>query len=83
MIEKILHLCQEYDIQQGKIVLACDELTALNLARNCSRPEFKHSNITSDIAKLQSMIPFQLILSRVKGHQDKETDFEYLLDCFA
>ena len=82
ILQTLFELCEDHDILNGRMVLACDGISALNVTKYKSSdkvtPRQKHSDITSAMIALHERLPVKVRCEHVEGHQDEQADYETL-----
>ena len=72
-------LCESYDIQQGRIVLACDNEGAIKrIKTGLVRLQDKHFDYISAIITILSKLPITVQITHVEGHKDSVLALEKL-----
>ena len=72
------HLCTYKDINNGKIIIGCDGLSALRKIQRIPSLSSKHYDYLSSLNSLLKDIPLTVQFLHVKGHLDATTDIENL-----
>ena len=75
-------LCKHYSITQGAIILGCDGLSALQRIvlkiKERYSPNRKHNEIISLALYLKAILPIEIKVTQILGHQDEYVAFENL-----
>ena len=75
----LLGLCKAHRIQNGRIIVACDNKGSLQkITRGHVKPQQQHFDYISAISSIIKDLPIQLELRHVKGHKDKLTSIDNL-----
>ena len=80
----LLGLCKAHNIQEGRIIVACDNKGALQrIARGNIKPQEKHFDYLSAIVKIISELKISITYTHVDGHKDRVKAFHELtiLEC--
>jgi len=73
ILNALLRLTQDYTINSGLVVIACDSLSAFKKAKSPypTNPEEAHYDLISAIRNMQALLPLKLTFEHVRGHQDQ------------
>jgi len=73
ILESLHKLTQDYHVEGGSVVIACDGLSAFKKAKCLypTEPSEAHYDLISAICNLKAQLPLTLSFKHVKGHQDQ------------
>ena len=82
IMDKLLQLQQEYSIEGGRCLIACDGIAALNnipeqREMGCNT-RMKHGDIVSAMCRIRTSLVITLETKHVKGHSDDSKSFDSL-----
>ena len=82
ILEKLHSICSKWNITQGKCIIFCDGISALEMVESATRQtvntRMNSCDLLSACAALNELIPIELKYQHVKGHQDSTTNFSKL-----